>query len=184
MPDRYYVHLEDERCMRSTWEVCDRLLEVDSGYGPYSIKVFEADEEDQARDYTRELNDQWESTTKDELGVELSKAKGQARSMEVSRDIYRGFLGSATSLLVRMYHERLTGQREITTDADLEGFMDDHQVRRLMPDDVVPVAYDDGLPVDRDKRRRLWKARGVPDSHQSAVEQEEFRQVIANVRPE
>ena len=150
---RYYVWLDDfQDCRRITYEVGDRLYEKyrDPEFS-FSVKSFEADQEDEAYQWVADMNLWWEQASKDELGMDFYDMSQLHDNAANHRDRLDGLLSEAVGLIVRLHHDRITENIDREIDQDLESFWN-HWTKAAVPNNLLNMAYQDGLPVYHELR--------------------------------
>ena len=178
MADRFYIWLDDwDSCSPGEYRIGDSLVRCNDEEDEecdgtcwntyHDVKVFylpgrqakaegkkSEDVKAAAVEWMNEMNVWWESTTRDQLGILYQELQQQNENHEIHQKNLESELSRAVGLIVRFHHERLTGQADLTLDADLANFWN-FQTRKTMPDEVAGMAYADGLPIDSKKRKEL-----------------------------
>lgn len=156
--DRYYVYLDDEaQCYRETYKVGDHLTGKDRA-------TFEADKEEECRAYTQSLNEEWEESTKESLGIELSQVYDEVEDTFTNLVRLEHELGMAVGLVVKLNHEFILEGVQPAVAGEVEEFWN-YETKKAIPNELLDMAHKDGLPISARelKQREEAAQRGCSD---------------------
>lgn len=199
---RFYMWLDDfQSCSPGSYEIGDSLIrcsedcdgrEYDTDHSVKSISYLSTRRhdmtyeevkakndtvEEEAKQTLEDMNGWWDAQTKDSLGIELADAQEKLDSTNNTLSATEHYLSEAVGLIVRFYWEHIMDQPDLEIDGDISRFWN-YMTKKAMPDEVMGIAYDAGLPLDPVRRKQVWEKRRISKEKQAELERLENERMM------